>query len=239
MSQVNNYNATNSVQVLFDVKTFNAKLGLIKDASNVEIISTTFDVSTNAFAYDSLTISATEFVAGMSLENVVSVGKYATLYSDFDTYVQSYFGQNGGFSTLFHRYQPNNSVFDAAAFMNFITGDASNNFSVSITVSNINKLLSFAVDSNCFGNRIDPSGVNYGFIANDLIWVPKGTTIQLNLNIDAESFTPVNNRGPIYAADIGISQDTSFTTGDFVETTHSTTTNISRTLEAPLLIRLI
>ena len=79
MNQVNTYNATNSVQVKFDVKTFNAKLGLIKDASNIEIISTTFDISTNAFAYDSLTISAAEFVTGMSIENVISVGKYATL----------------------------------------------------------------------------------------------------------------------------------------------------------------
>jgi hypothetical protein len=69
--------------------------------------------------------------------------------------------------------------------------------------------------------------------------VPKGTTIHLNLDIDAESFAPINNKGPIYAADIGISQDTAFTNGDFAETTHSTTTNISRTLEAPLLIRLI
>lgn len=239
MNQVNTYNVTDSVQVKFDVKTFNAKLGLVKDASNVAIISTTFDTSTNAFAYDSLTISAAEFVAGMSVENVVSVGKYATVYSDFDTYVQSYFGQNGGFSTLFHRYQPNNSVFDAAAFMNFITGDASNNFTVSITVGNINNLLQFAVDSNCFGNRIDPSGVNYGFLANDLIWVPQGTSIKLNLDIDAESFTPINNRGPIYANTVGISQDTAFTSGNFVETTQSTTTNISRVLTAPLLIRLV
>ena len=180
-----------------------------------------------------------EPMAGMSVENVVSVGKYATLYNDFDTYVQSYFGRNGGFSTLFHRYQLNNSVFDAAAFMNFITGDASNNFSVSITVGNINNLLRFAVDSNCFGNRIDPSGVKYGFIANDIIWVPQGTSIKLNLDIDAESFTPINNRGPIYANTVGISQDNAFTSGNFVETTQSTTTNISRVLVAPLLIRLV
>ena len=109
-------------------------------------------------------------------------------------------------------------------------------------MSYINKLLRFAVDSNCFGNR-DPAlsnfGTNDGFVVGDLIWVPNGTTIQLNLDIDAESFAPINNRGPIYAADIEISQDTAFTTGNFSETTHSTTTNINRILEAPLLIRLI
>ena len=226
---------------MFDVKTFNAKLGLIKDASNVGVISTTFDISTNAFAYDSLTISTSEFITGMSIEQVISVGKYATLYSDFDTYVQSYFGSNGGFATLFHRYQNINSAFGASEFMNLITGDASCNFSVSITVSNINNLLSNAVVSNCFGNRNPDTrnfGVNDGFIADDLIWVPNGTTIQLNLDIDRESFAPINNRGPIYSADMGISQDTSFTSGNFSETTWSTTTNIHRTLVAPLLIRL-
>ena len=40
------------------------------------------------------------------------------------------------------------------------------------------------------------------------------------------------NRGPIYSADMGISQDTSFTSGNFSETTRSTTTNIHRTLVA-------
>jgi hypothetical protein len=233
--QVQRFDATNAVQVKFDRGVFNAKLGQFSNVSDV-------------FANDSLTLSAAEFVAGMTLENVISVGKYETLYSDFVSYVRTYFGYNGGFESLFNaasEFEINSGVFDAAAFMNLITGDAEtriSDLSGSITVSNINKLLRFAVDSNCFGNR-DPAvsnfGTNDGFVVGDLIWVPNGTTIQLNLDIDAESFAPINNRGPIYAADIEISQDTAFTTGNFSETTHSTTTNINRILEAPLLIRLI
>ena len=245
--QVQRFDATQSVQVLFDVATFNSKLGLVKDASNAAVISTTFNGVSDVFANDSITLSAAEFVAGMTLGNVVSVGKYETLYSDFVSYVRAYFGYNGGFESLFNaasEFEINAGVFDAAAFMNLITGDVANrvaDLSGSITIGNINKLLRFSVDSNCFGNR-NPNtrnfGVNDGFIADDLIWVPNGTTIQLNLDIDAEAFAPINNRGPIYAADMGISQDTAFTAGNFSETTRSTTTNIHRTLVAPLLIRL-
>jgi hypothetical protein len=232
--QVQRFDATQSVQVLFDVGTFNAKLG-------------SFNTVGDIFANDSITLSAAEFVAGMTLANVVSVGKYETLYSDFVSYVRAYFGYNGGFESLFNaasEFEINAGVFDAAAFMNLITGDAANrvtDLSGSITIGNINKLLRFSVDSNCFGNRNPDTrnfGVNDGFIADDLIWVPNGTTIQLNLDIDAEAFAPINNRGPIYAADMGISQDTAFTAGNFSETTRSTTTNIHRTLVAPLLIRL-
>lgn len=234
-TQVQRFDTTNSVQVKFAASVFNGKMGA-------------FDGVSDTFANDTISLSAAEFVSGMTLENVISVGKYETLYSDFVNYVRTYFGYNGGFSSLFNaasEFEINDGIFDAAAFMNLITGDAANrisDLSGSITINNINQLMRFAVDSNCFGNRspdVRNFGVNDGFVAGDLIWVPKGTSIHLNLDIDAESFAPINNRGPIYAADIGILQDTAFTNGDFVETTHSTTTNISRTLEAPLLIRLI
>jgi hypothetical protein len=112
----------------------------------------------------------------------------------------------------------------------------------SITISNITKLLRYAVDSNCFGNRVpsgtDPTdetnfGVNNGFLANDLIWVPAGIEVTLKLAIDAESFNPINNRGPTYAV-----QDTTVETGNFSSITSATTTLITRVVKAPLLIRL-
>jgi hypothetical protein len=111
----------------------------------------------------------------------------------------------------------------------------------SITISNITKLLRYAVDSNCFGNRVpsgtDPTdetnfGVNNGFLANDLIWVPAGITVTLRLAIDAESFNPINNRGPNYV------QNTNLTEGNFSSTTTATTTLITREVKAPMLIRL-
>jgi hypothetical protein len=117
----------------------------------------------------------------------------------------------------------------------------------SITISNITKLLRYAVDSNCFGNRIPDNtagtsgaagdainfGVNNGFLANDLIWVPTGIEVTLKLAIDAESFNPINNRGPNYVV-----QDTTVEAGNFSSTTSATTTLITRVVKVPMLIRL-
>jgi hypothetical protein len=70
-TQIGRYDMTDAVQVMFDVRTFNAKLGLIKDASNA---ITSFNTVTDTFGVDSITLTASEFVAGLSAENVLSVG---------------------------------------------------------------------------------------------------------------------------------------------------------------------
>jgi hypothetical protein len=113
--------------------------------------------------------------------------------------------------------------------------------------------LRYAIDTNCFGNRIpnnepygtaiDPSynsnyGVGDGFLAGDLIWIPSGTTITLKLDIDSESFLPLNNVGASFAA-TNYSQTTNYTGDNFSQTTSATTNRISRTVQAPLLIKLV
>jgi hypothetical protein len=104
-------------------------------------------------------------------------------------------------------------------------------------IGNINKLLRHAVDANVFGNR-DPQTKNYGvadgFVAGDMVWIPEGTTIKLNLDIDAESFAPVNNSGPE-----NVSQETNYSANNFSSQTSATTTNITRILTAPLLIKMV
>lgn len=253
--QINRYDVTDAIQVSFDVKTFNEKLGLYKDISNVDVVSTSFNKVSDTFAVDSISLLSNEFVSGLSVERIMSVGKYSTMYSDFVNYVKTYFGYNGGFSSLFNaasEFEINSGVFDASAFMNLITGSAETesgayvrDLSGSITISNINKLLRYAVDANVFGNRnggntaSDPTnrnnyGVADGFIDGDILWIPAGTTVKLNLDIDAESFAPVNNIGPV-----NISQETNLTNGNFTTNTSSTTTNISRVLTAPLMIKMI
>lgn len=179
---VNHYDTTGAVEVLFDVRTLNAKLGITKDSSNILITSTNYyDSSNNVLNTDSITITAAQFITAMntldasytslSTTNVVSVGKLSTMYSDFTAYVGSYFGLASGahgFSTLFsaeYDFNPNNGVFNTTTFSNLISAsstiDASGAYitdlSGSITISGISKLLRNAVDANPFGNR-DPSG---------------------------------------------------------------------------------
>lgn len=242
------YDVTKALQVKFDVRTFNAKLGLYKDANNIGITSTTFNPVTDNFSIDEITISADEFVSGLSKQQVISVGSYSTMYGDFKQLVNTYFGYAGGFSSLFSQaseFDINNGVFDASALINIITpysrpsGENVKQVTGSITISDINSLLKYAIDRNIFGNRNTQSSVgtssdvssnytgnsntqeqnyfksNYGmadgFIAGDLIFIPAGTTIKLHLVIDSENFNPLNNIGPSNVSELIGTMDTNRT----------------------------
>lgn len=243
---ISRFDVTDAVQVTVDASVFNSKLG-------------TFDTVDDCFKIDDEEVSEIEFTSNdfrtalASDADVISVGTLSTLYSDFKTYVGTYFGFNGGFETLFAAATEftidEDDLFEADSLVALIAGTAGEDpatpytkiMTGSITISNITRLLRYAVDSNCFGNRV-PSGtdvtdatnfgVNDGFLANDLIWVPTGIEVTLKLAIDAESFNPINNRGPSYV------QDTTIANGNFTSNTTATTTLITRVVKAPLLIRL-
>jgi hypothetical protein len=245
---IQRFDAVDSVQVTVAASVLNAKLG-------------TFDTVDDCFKIDDEEVSEITFTSDdfrtalASTEDVISVGSLSTLYSDFKTYVGTYFGFNGGFETLFAAATEfvidGDDVFDADSLVALIGGEAAGEepatpytkiMTGSITISNITKLLRYAVDSNCFGNRVpsgtDPTdetnfGVNNGFLANDIIWVPAGITVTLRLAIDPESFNPINNRGPNYVV-----QDTTVEAGNFSSTTSATTTLINRVVKVPMLIRL-
>ena len=264
----NSYDMTNAVQVLFDVSTFNTKLGITKDADNSAITATSYDEVSETFPNDSITIDASEFKAGIpSSSRIVSVGKYSTLFSDFINYIHMYFGYAGGFASIFNSgttYDICGGLFDADSLYKLINRSSSdtgngvyvNDLSGSITISNINKLLRYAVDGNIFDNRSptgddsnnasDPSfnnnyGVGDGFMAGDLIFVPSGTKITLNLNIAAEAYLPINNIGAssTYLETLRAAQQSSYQyNGYYTETTTASLTNINRVVTAPLLIRL-
>jgi hypothetical protein len=264
------FDVTDAVQVLFDVATFNAKLGLVKNAQNTVIVSSSFDKVNDYFAsagveVASINLTSANLFAGLNVNGrqVISVGKYATLYSDFKNYVSSYFGFDGGFSSLFTAASEfaidTNNQFNGASFVRLLNGEAVQpngsyiaDLSGNITVSNLTMLLRYAVDTNCFGNRtpsVDPSGssvdpsynsnygVGDGFLAGDLFWIPSGTTITLKIAIDSEAFLPLNNVGTSFAA-TNYSQTTSYTGDNFTQTTTATTNLITRTVRAPLLIKL-
>ena len=271
-----NVDVTNSVQVMMDVATFNAKLRLVKNSSNTAVVTSSFDEVNDYFTkidgseLNEISISATEFKNGITKSaQVISVGKYSTLYSSFQSYVATYFGFDGGFSSLFTAASEfaidTDNHFDGASFKRLLSGEALDaagsyisDLSGSITISNITKLLKYAVNANTFGNRtpiadlaqnstgdaVDPVdknnyGVEDGFIAGDLIWVPSGTTVTLKLKIDSESFAPLNNQGSSNASSTAQSQSTSFTSTNFSMNTSATTELITRTCTAPLLIKLV
>ena len=180
-TQINIFDTTGSLQIALPAGVFNAKLGLIKEARTAsggflfdveDSCGNYYDNSNNVFTTDSITITSNEFKMNIpSTASIVSVGKLSTIYSDFANYVASYFNlaipssPSTGFETLFQNafnFNPNNGVFDASALYQIIQGngiiDVSNHSGInqlsgSITLSNITKLLRYAVDANPFGNR--------------------------------------------------------------------------------------
>ena len=239
-----NFDMTDSIQVLFDVKTFNQKIGIIKDSSNIHVLDSSFNNTTGNFPMDSLTVSAREFVHGMKENQVISVGRYQSLYSDFAGYVRQYFGY-GGFASLFSgssSYTINSGIFDPSALIQAINGSATNSvgayvkdLSGSITVNNINNLLRTASTLNIFGNR-ETAAVTDGFLSGDLIFIPNGT--QFTLNVDILSTGTKTAQG-ILNVDIS-NQDTDYISPNKLFTQMSTAglNLISRTVTAPLLLRL-
>jgi hypothetical protein len=245
------YDLTNAVQVLYDVRTFNTKIGLLKDPNNLNINYTPYDTSTNTFPTDSITISASEFAAAVTVNDVVSVGTYSTLYSGFNTHVNSYFNYANAFASIFSTssaFDINGGVFDASAFYNIIHGqtvDASGAYikdlSGSVTIYGINNLLDYAVRSNVFANRDASNGttasnpanragysIKDGFLEGDLIFVPAGTTVTLSVSI-------VNN-GPSSLSPLSTTSNYSSKYGStlYTETSSASTSEIKQVLTAPL-----
>jgi hypothetical protein len=174
---INQYDVTGAIEVLMDVRIFNQLIGIEKNDANNEITVKAAFTPEGKFVKDVIELPAADFIAAVPIENVVSVGRFSTIYSEFANYVASYFGfssasentGNSGFSTLFtgdENFNPNNGVFDKAALIKLITGSGvtSDKSVISVltgklTVSNLTQLLANAVDTNVFGNR-DPINGN-------------------------------------------------------------------------------
>ena len=229
---ISKYDITNSVQVLFDVNTFNQKIGSYYNGR---------------FQNDTISLSSQEFVSGIhSASQILSLGVYTSLYSDFDSYVNQYFNYANGFTSLFTNQTPfgfNNGVFDANSFLHVISGsivDSSggyiSNLTGSIQIYNINNIISYAAQYNVFGNRDITqitTTIPNGFVDGDIIIIPQGTTATLSLALD------ITQTGLSPAA---VNQQSSsvnrYNNSLFNISSSAALNNISQTVKAPLLIRL-
>lgn len=246
-SQINRYDMTNSVQVRFDVRTFNEKIGLNKDVENASIISTTYDPTNSGFPTNTVTISANEFSDAVDTNEIISVGKYRTLYSDFQVLLNNYFGYPEGFNSLFTvttQVNINNGIFDASAMVNIMkfsalnaSGEYVNTMSGSISIVNTNSLLRYACQNNPFNNRTTET-IENGFIENDLIYVPTGTTITLVAAI-VNADTSNNYIIPTTSGLDNIVQSSpgkDYTNGFYSQETTFSANYITRVVKVPLLL---
>ena len=200
------YNVSNTFEVRFDVRKFNSLLGLTKDVSNIHVLSSSYDISSDSFTNNSITLSFTDFFSQINSNTQISVGTLTNISTDFKNYVNTFYNAINS-STIYSfpsNFNPFNGVFDNSTFTSSITSLLSKinssgvvSYSIqgvvvsgldgNITVSNINGLLRYAVQTNAFGNRIPDSptyssySVRDGFLADDLIYIPNGLKIILNV----------------------------------------------------------
>jgi hypothetical protein len=248
-SQINRYDVTDSLQVKYDVRTFNEKLGLIKDASNIEILSTTYNPDTDSFDVDYVTLTAVEFASAVIEEDIISVGFYTTLYMNFQILVNNYFGYPEGFNALFttsSQMDINNGIFDASAMVNIMhyselnaSGEYVNTMTGTLQIEHINSLLRYVCQdqNNPFNNRTTQT-VADGFIENDLIYVPTGTTITLVADIinsdTSDNYIIPTTPGLEHIIESSPGPD--FSNGDYSQLTTFTANYIMRVVKVPLLI---
>lgn len=252
VNQINQFDVTDSVQIKFDVRTVNRYFGLEKDANNQNIISTTYNQTTGLFPTDTFSISSADFLANITLDRIISVGRLSRLYSDFIQYVNDYFGYPNGFTSIFtlsSQISANNGVFDASALLNIMTestlnpatGEYVNALTGTVTVNYINQLISYACFANTFDNR-NPgtnNGGNFtlqdGFIDGDIIFIPNGITVTLNLDIIPNNIN-WNSLGAAHVS--SLISASNYTSGYFSSTTTNSISNIKQVVIAPLLLRL-
>lgn len=252
---VSQYDVTDAIQIRLNARVLNDKLGIIKDASNNNILSIYYyDFSNNLLVDDKgvqrnmVTVNALEFLQNIGVENILSMGKMSTLYSDFNYTVMEYFGAPYGFSSIFDNardFSVNNGVFDSTAFINLIngitfegiTGTVISDFTGFFTLENVNQHLHYICNVDVFGNR--PFGkynVDAGFIPGDLLFIPNGVTVTLTVDIELEPYQPPNNVGPENLESVNLLVNYINPRNYVRKHTTSTLTNITQVYTVPILI---
>jgi hypothetical protein len=222
------YDVTDSVQILYDVNSFNNKLGQ-------------YDGQT--YEMDSIMICASEFIGGLqSSHQINSVGKLENLYKDFVEYVNSFLNYEEGFSSIYlmdQQFEVEKEKMDVTDLYETLIKQTENIYGTyndlygNITVNGTNKLLQNMKTLNLFGNRV--STTETGFIEGDLIYIPYGLTISLHVELDAENLQ-LNKQGIQYVEKMNLATD--YDTCNGCQQTIATSEKITRIVKIPLLIKL-
>ena len=257
---ISQYNVSEAMQIKYNVRTMNEKIGVIKDQNNDQVLQVIYfdPVKENLvddFGIDrnTVTVNSSEFLKSLNTNNIISMGKMSTLYNDFNYTVMQYFGAPAGFSSVFQnvsQFSINQGIFDASAFVSLvnsitfdgITGSVISPLDGYFTVNNLNSHLHFICGSNVFGNRPIKgyNGKNYspfnGFMPGDLIYIPNGISITLNIDIEAEPYTHASNKGTLNLKSIDSMVNYSKPQMNIHKVTTSTITDITQTYSVPILI---
>jgi photosystem II stability/assembly factor-like uncharacterized protein len=245
------FDVTDAVQMKFSLRQLNDQLGIIKDDSNIAVLEIIdFDASNQVLQTDSVEIDAADFLNCVITQNILSVGKLSTIYSEFNQLVTQYFSQPNGLNTLFsytNMMQVTNRPFDEAAFVNLLNGITFNidgyyitDLSGSFQVFDVNNHLKYVCDTDIFNNRRDTSNniydVTYGFMEGDLIFIPNGITITMYVDIQANEYENILIAGSNNLLQVNNTLNYTDLSRNVSKHTEFSLTTISQTVTVPLLL---
>lgn len=176
---------TLALQLKVNVRTFNEKIGLIKDASNNVILQTSFDASNNSFAIQDISFGYQDLIPDIATDNIISVGGFSTMYRDFERNVINYYNVDNA-SYLFNN--SSRSIIEGPYFTKddfvdmFTTTNSNEAYDISgeINIYRISTMLQNLYSNDPFQNRVNKT-YEEGFIAGDIILISSGITIRLDL----------------------------------------------------------
>lgn len=228
------FDTTNAIRIEFDVRLFNEKINLYKDESNVIILDSSFNSSTGRFPALSIQFDFNDFKNNISPDQILSLGSFKNVYTDFTFQVKKYFHFPRNFD-LFNRASItafNNNIFDSSEFIRSmsdkvvdVSGNVVNAFSGYFSIYGINRILIELVKNDIFSNRISNNYTEKdGFIAGDKILIIPGITFDMGVVI--------NNP---YSIDI---QELSLLSQQSYDTSESTNKFLQKQYRAPILLEL-
>jgi len=182
------YDLTNTLQIDYDVRIFNEKIGIFKDLSNQTIIDSSNSLIDDDLTGGNITLSADDFLNNISAAQITSLGKYSTIYSDFIRKTNTYFGYADGFARIFDASGTADVSFNTFSAQDLlpilkqrhIDGSGNDVYKLSGTVNiyQLTNILSYMALNNPFSNRTGKTQYD-GFFAGDRILVETGITISL------------------------------------------------------------
>lgn len=175
---------TLALQLKVNVRTFNAKLGIIKDLSNDVVISSPLDVSNGVLPMD-ISFTFQDFIPDIKLENIISLGNFSHIYSDFRRNIVNFY-RLSTFSNVFDTWSEEQQKDDLTkeVFVNLFdeNGTYSKNISGTMLIYFVRSLIDSIIAKDPFNNRTNKT-INDGFIAGDIILLTNGISIKLDLSL--------------------------------------------------------
>lgn len=191
------FDSTLALQIDYDVRIINNKLGIYKNYTNTVIIDSSNSIIKDDTRQDYIRITNKEFLDNISEQHIKSVGKYSDLYNEFKRKINTYFGYANKFESILDTSGTtfiNSGIFTAKDFFTIITEkyiDESNNsvykLNGFIELYQLTNILNFVCETNPFNNRNGHTRDD-GFIDGDRILISDGITITLDLKVEDKSY---------------------------------------------------